>query len=879
MSARHRSVAPALASSLEAGLAALFGFGDFRPGQRDVMQAAIEGRNALVVMPTGSGKSLCYQLPACVIEGMTLVISPLIALMKDQVDALEARGIPATFINSSISPKEQQDRIAAMEQGHYKIVYVAPERFRNETFCRAIKRTTLGLFAIDEAHCISSWGHDFRPDYLLLDKIRADLGYPPTIALTATATSKVQRDILAQLSLSEAEVFVYGFERPNLFFEVFDARSKGAKLERAQALIEHVQGHPTLIYCATRKQVEELSDDLHELDIAHGLYHGGLSDSERERVQDAFMRDEFHVLIATNAFGMGVDKSNIRAIIHYNIPGSIEAYYQEAGRAGRDGQPSHCLLLFNYADRGIHEFFTDQSYPSRQTVERIWEFVSKFGVGTHAIGAEQIATQLNRRSQDRSQRLNSWGVESALRILQRAAHLEFGTRDGFPWIAVHDSARARDLRVDWEYLASRRDVNADLLADVVRLASGRDCRQLYLLRYFNSRPSFQGGCGHCDACCGPPSYALDRDDAVVERVYIKDPLEVFVQKTLSGVARARGRFGAHMVAAMLRGAKSQKLQSTSLVRLTTYGLLAYVKQPDLVSLLDLLMRHDLLSRDEHGCIAITELGMEVMRAPDAMPERLRQRLERRFVPKTAAGRRQQAEAKRPKLLPAVVRPAAAQAAQTAPTRQARPAPSSQAPASTSPVAPAHTAPAHTTPARPAPRAAKPSAAPAAAPSARVAARVAPALAPAPTTPAPTTPAPARASAPKPATTLGATPAPPLAAGAASDGALEDAYGPTLELLRLGRSLDEIARERELKMQTVLRHLMVLADRGERFDLSALIKPRLLEAIRKAAQGWRYGDALAPVKEAAPACSYDDLKIHLAQILMERHDGSRRGAGA
>lgn len=830
------TIAKPIVDSLEQGLKTLFGFDTFRPGQRDVMEAILQGQNALVVMPTGSGKSLCYQLPACAMEGITLVISPLIALMKDQVDALDAKKIPATFINSSISAKEQQDRIWGMEQGHYKIVYVAPERFRNAQFCRALERTKLGLFAIDEAHCISAWGHDFRPDYLMLDKIRADLGYPPTIALTATATSQVQRDILHQLSLEEAEVYVYGFERPNLFFEIFDSRSKGAKLDRAQALIEHTGGEPSLIYCATRKQVEEVSEALKEMGITHGAYHGGLSDGERERIQDAFMRDEFDVLIATNAFGMGVDKSNIRAIIHYNIPGSIEAYYQEAGRAGRDGDPSHCLLLFNYADRGIHEFFTEQTYPTRQTVERVWQFVSRFGVGTHAIGSDQIAQQLNRKDNS-GQRLNSWGVESAMRQLQRAAHLEFGTRDGFPWITVHDLSRARDLRVDWEYLEGRRAVNGDLLADVVRLASGRDCRQLYLLRYFNSRPSFEGGCGHCDACCGPPEYAEAQTAAITNPVTIKDELETFIQKALSGVARAKGRFGAHMVAMMLRGAKSKKIQNTSLAKLSTYGLISYVKQPELVELLDLLLRYDLLGRDQHGCIFINDLGMSVMRDPSQMPEGLRSSLEPRYIPRQARGRRA----------------AASSAAKSAASpRVATPSVAAKAKAA----APATPKSAKSTKTRTS--------------SAKLKSNVVPAPARERVAPASPAPAPPRAAAAPP---ISASPA-RSATTPSPQAALDDTYAPTLAQLHEGQSLEQIAQTRDVKLQTILRHLMVLADRGERFDLSPYIKPRLLEAIGKAAQGWRYGDALAPVKEAAPACSYDDLKIHLAQLLMDRHPHAR-----
>ena len=763
-----RHVAEPLAETLEDGLSSVFGFDHFRLGQRDCMEAAQRGVNALVVMPTGSGKSLCYQLPAIVMEGTTLVISPLIALMKDQVDALESFDVPATFINSSISAGEQRDRLHNMEMGGYKVVYVAPERFRSAAFCEAIAHTKVSLLAIDEAHCISQWGHDFRPDYLNLAKIRDQLNHPPTLALTATATRQVQRDILTQLNLPEAEIFVYGFERPNLFFEVHDCRSKGEKLDRIQALLAHFEGESLLIYCATRKQVEEVSGDLDDRGVSVGMYHGGLSDGARARVQDAFMTDEFRVLVATNAFGMGVDKSGIRATVHYNIPGSIEAYYQEAGRAGRDGEKAHCLMLFNYADRGIHEFFTEQSYPTKETVEKVWDHLAHFGLGTHPIGAEDIARDLSRRGGGR--RMNSWGVETVLRQLQRVGHVEFGNRDGVPWVAVNDLPRTRDLRVDWEYLSHHRQVNEGLLGDVVRYASGRACRQLFLLRYFNSRASFEKGCGHCDVCCGRPEYAKQLLKDTTPSIVSVDAHDVLIQKILSGVARSRGRFGAHMVAGTLRGSKGKKIKGTWLTKLSTYGLLSNLKQQDIVTLLDLCFRYDLVDRDKHGCIKINDLGMSVMRSPEEeMPPDFREHLEATVSIK---GARRAARQKR----------AALPAAQAA----------------------------------------------------------------------------ARPQAPEPP---GAQSVP------------DDTYEETLEFLQQGMSLQEIADARAIKYQSVLRHLMVLADRGECFDLSEWIEPELLERVSAAAQGWSYGEPIGKIKRVVRGCTYDQLKIHLAQALMQRKRSS------
>ncbi|MEM1350485.1 MAG: RecQ family ATP-dependent DNA helicase, partial [Myxococcota bacterium] len=549
-----------------------------------------------------------------------------------------AKGIPATFINSSISTGEQRDRLFSMERGAYKIVYIAPERFRNQAFCDAIANTKVALLAIDEAHCISQWGHDFRPDYLRMAEIREQLDHPPTLALTATATSQVQRDILQQLNLPEAEVFVYGFERPNLFFEIYDARTKGDKIDRMTALLNHYDGEAAIVYCATRKQVEEVARDLTDVGLLVGLYHGGLSDTERERVQNDFMDGVFPVLVATNAFGMGVDKSDIRVIVHYNIPGSIEAYYQEAGRAGRDGNPSHCLMLFNFNDRGIHEFFNEQTYPRRNTIERVWDELAHLGTGTHPLGAEQLTDRVNRGRDRRDKKVNSWGVESSMRQLQRAGHLEFGARDGFPWTTVFALSRTRDLLVDWEYLDRRREVNEGLLQDVVSLTSGRTCRQLYLLRYFNSKPSFEKGCGNCDICCGMPEYARNAMLANTQKTLIPEGRATLVQKVLSGVARARGRCGAHLIAQSLRGSRAKKVKQFGLDRLSTYGVVSYLKQPDIVSLLDQFLRHDLIKRNQHGAISLTELGNTVMHDPEQAPDDLALWLESAFVERRAAPR-------------------------------------------------------------------------------------------------------------------------------------------------------------------------------------------------------------------------------------------------
>ncbi len=350
-------------------LKATFGHAGFRQGQEDVVRAVVAGENSLVVMPTGAGKSLCYQLPALARPGVTLVVSPLIALMKDQVDSLQARGVAATCINSSITPSERRLRIQGLIDGRWRLVYVAPERFTPH-FLQQIRGADIGLLAIDEAHCVSEWGHDFRPDYLRLGRVRQQLGQPPTIALTATATPQVQRDIVRLVGIAGCRRFVLGFDRRNIALQVHSCSSAQQKLAWLPRLLP---SGSALVYCATRRNVERVVRSLRDAGVSAGMYHGGMDHPDRVRVQDAFMQGRVPVVVATNAFGMGVDKADIRCIVHYDIPGSVEAYYQEIGRAGRDGQPALATLLFQPSDRRIQEFFVRNAHPDAAVVERVYE--------------------------------------------------------------------------------------------------------------------------------------------------------------------------------------------------------------------------------------------------------------------------------------------------------------------------------------------------------------------------------------------------------------------------------------------------------------------------------------------------------------------------
>lgn len=338
-------------------LKAVFGYDSFRPGQEAVINAILEGRDILAVMPTGAGKSLCYQVPAMLLSGITLVISPLISLMQDQVKALNEAGVDAAFINSSLSEKELNDTFKNAYKGHYKIIYVAPERLMSEGFISFAKSVEISMVTVDEAHCISQWGQDFRPSYMDIAEFINILDKRPIIsAFTATATQNVREDIICSLGLSDPYFLVTGFDRENLFFQVDKPQNKERFI---LDFIERHRGESGIIYCATRKNVDSLYTLLRKQHISVGKYHAGMSNEERKQMQNDFVFDYTSIVIATNAFGMGIDKSNVRFVIHYNMPSSMENYYQEAGRAGRDGLNSECILLFSPQDIIINRFLLE----------------------------------------------------------------------------------------------------------------------------------------------------------------------------------------------------------------------------------------------------------------------------------------------------------------------------------------------------------------------------------------------------------------------------------------------------------------------------------------------------------------------------------------
>ena len=424
------------------------------------MASVLAGKETLVILPTGGGKSVCYQVPALILPGLTLVVSPLISLMKDQVDALERRGIPAAFINSSLSSGQVSDRMAQARSGDLKLLYVAPERFSAGSTLDRLRDIGVALFAVDEAHCISEWGHDFRPSYLRLAEVREQLGNPTVIALTATATPHVREDIVRQLHLGRPTVIVTGFDRTNLTYHVRSCRTDA---DKDRGLVEELAARDGLaiVYASTRKAVERIAGMLTRQRIRALPYHAGLDDDHRREVQEAFMQEQARVIVATNAFGMGIDKPNVRLVVHHAMPGTLEAYYQEAGRAGRDGEPAECVLLHAFRDRFTHEYFIKGAHARREVVEGLYELLRRGGPRVAALDAGALSKKLGHKSTARD-------VEAALRLLERVGAWTPGSPDG---LRVQVRLLAAPARIRAE-LGEARALELGLLRALWRL--GRD---------------------------------------------------------------------------------------------------------------------------------------------------------------------------------------------------------------------------------------------------------------------------------------------------------------------------------------------------------------------------------------------------------------------
>jgi ATP-dependent DNA helicase RecQ len=572
-------------------LRSIFGFERFRPGQAEAVAAALADRDALVVMPTGSGKSLCYQLPALMRRDLTLVVSPLVSLMQDQVSALE-RLAPGRvgLINSQRGMAANAAVLERAASGEVQLLYVAPERFSSPGFATAVERIGVGLFVVDEAHCVSQWGHDFRPEYFTLAAAARRLGAKATLALTATATPEVARDIVRRLALGDPVQVRTGFDRPNLSFAVVRCATAVDKERRLAAALSEPGSLPAIVYAGTRSACEQLATGLaRELGVAVQAYHAGLDRGTRARVQERFMDGELPVIVATNAFGMGIDKADVRTVCHASVPGSLEAYYQEAGRAGRDGEPARCLLFAEQRDKGLHVFFIQRSKVSNATFEQVSEKLRWAGAdGRYDLPMSELARLLDARADPDAVRAVIGHLARAGLITphpslpDRAVGRITGTWDRRTLALCAGSAREaeqarwRQYRAIWAY------------------AEQSGCRRVALLRHFGDRSEPEPRVRCCDVCDPLAGPATPPPLLTARRHVGGAPPGDLDGAIMEVVTAATPPVGRTRAVEILRGGRSKVIAQYSYDGLPGYGSFAHLRGPEVLQRVDRLLEQGTL---------------------------------------------------------------------------------------------------------------------------------------------------------------------------------------------------------------------------------------------------------------------------------------------
>ncbi len=574
-----------------------FGYNDFRPKQKEVLAALSTQKDIVAILPTGSGKSLCYQLPATYLSGLVIVVSPLIALMKDQVDSLAAKQIKAAYLNSSLEYREHQIILDKLRKGNYDILYVAPERFQSESFLQLISQIKVDLLAIDEAHCISEWGHDFRPSYLKLAEVRKLLGAPQLIALTATATPEVRSDIINILELKDFKLLIKGFIRNNLKLAVQQVDNQQQKNCLLVEILIQSQ-LPAVIYVGTRNRVEEVVSFLSDKFSVIG-YHGGMSRQQRKHAQNLFMSKRVDIVIATNAFGMGVDKSDIRLVIHYEMPATLEAYYQEIGRGGRDGYLSKCILLYHPEDSELREFLIESDYPSQRSVELVYRYLLLNAQDELEINLNELYLQLPFLSSRLS-------LEAILRILGQAGYLKrIRLRGDLITYKVLKRVDPNSLNINYDKLRCLKQNKHHKLAEVKAYISTAQCRHQHLLAYFG-RDKDLNYCPGCDNC-----------SVETQKLALSREMGILIQKILSTVIKLGGNFGATTVAKLLIGSKSKKLLKRGLDKISTYNIVNNYSYDEIIEVINELISSGYLiqSKGRYPIVKISSAGYKILHHP------------------------------------------------------------------------------------------------------------------------------------------------------------------------------------------------------------------------------------------------------------------------